>query len=85
MEVISVLLRYDQIHTNINFVHVPTVPLEDRPGMQRLPPLRELERLFNILPRYRVQTLAQFDNICTKKQMDAFNNGERYHPSKKSH
>jgi hypothetical protein len=45
MEVISVLLGYDQIHTNIKFVHVPTVPLEDRPGMQRVPPLQTLECL----------------------------------------
>jgi hypothetical protein len=60
MEVISVLLGYDQIHTNIKFVHVPTVPLEDRPGMQRVPPLRTLECL-NILPRNRVQTLADID------------------------
>jgi hypothetical protein len=60
MEVISVLLGYDQIHTNIKFVHVPTVPLEDRPGIQCLPPLRTLERL-NILPCNRARTLEDVD------------------------
>ena len=38
MEMISVLLGYDQVHTNIKFVHVPTVPLEERPAIEMCSP-----------------------------------------------
>ena len=60
MEVISILLGYDQIHTNIKFVHVPTVPFEDRVGIQRPSPLQTLQRL-NIVPRNRIRTLDDID------------------------
>ena len=32
-EVISLILGVEQVHTNQEFVHVPTVPLEEQPAM----------------------------------------------------
>ena len=34
MEMIAILLGYDQVHTNIKFVHVPMVPLEEHPAIE---------------------------------------------------
>jgi hypothetical protein len=44
MEVISVLLGYEQVYTNIKFVHVPTVPLEERPAFDQKRPLTALKK-----------------------------------------
>ena len=43
MEMICVVLGYDQVCTNIQFVHVPTVPLEERPGLERRKPIKKLQ------------------------------------------
>jgi hypothetical protein len=39
-EQISVLLGYEQIYTTFKFHHCPTVPLEERPGNDRIAPLK---------------------------------------------
>ena len=44
MEMICVILGYPQVYTNLEFVHVPTVPLEERPALQRESPLEKLVR-----------------------------------------
>ena len=36
METIANVLGYDQVFTNINFIHIPTVPLEEQPGMEKM-------------------------------------------------
>ena len=42
MEMIAILLGYDQVHTNIKFVQVPTLPLEERCAMDRPLPMERL-------------------------------------------
>lgn len=37
MEIISVILGYDQVYTNIDFVHVATTPLAECPGLEVRP------------------------------------------------
>ncbi len=37
METILHVLGYDQVFTNINFIHILTMPLEERPGMEKMP------------------------------------------------
>jgi len=39
MEMIAILLGYEQVHTNIKFVQIPTVPMEERPAVDRAVPL----------------------------------------------
>jgi len=34
MEMISILFDYEQVYTNIKFVHIPTIPLEERPALE---------------------------------------------------
>lgn len=43
MEVISILLGYDQVYTNIKFVHIPTVQLAERPALDKTKPICTLE------------------------------------------
>jgi hypothetical protein len=80
MEVISILLGYDQIHTNIKFVHVPTnVPLEERPGMERPVPLRTLE-CQGTVPHNHTQRLEDIDTTQAIPSwvMVGFSSGKRY-------
>jgi hypothetical protein len=58
--VISILLGYDQIHTNVKFVHVPIVPLEERQGVERPVPLRILE-CQGIVPHNHTQRLEDIN------------------------
>jgi predicted GIY-YIG superfamily endonuclease len=44
MEMICVLLGYDQVYSNFNFLHIPTVPLEERPAMDRAKPFQKLKK-----------------------------------------
>ena len=44
MEMICVILGYPQVYTNLEFVHVPTIPLEERPALERESPLDKLVR-----------------------------------------
>ncbi len=37
METIAHVLGYDQVFTNIDFIHIPTVPLEEQPGTEKMP------------------------------------------------
>ena len=43
MEMLCVLLGYDQVYTNFQFVHIPTVPLEERPAFDRKRPFTRLK------------------------------------------
>ena len=43
MEMICVILGYDQVYTNFSFVHIPMVPLEERPALDRKRPLQKLK------------------------------------------
>ena len=42
MEMICIILGYPQVYTNLEFVHIPTVPLEERPALERESPLGRL-------------------------------------------
>jgi hypothetical protein len=55
MEIICVLLRYPQVYTNITFLHASTLPLEERPGIERDPPLHDLQREGRIDPHDPVE------------------------------
>ena len=37
------VLGYDQVYTNLQFVHIPTVPLEERPAFDRKSPFARLK------------------------------------------
>ena len=37
METISHVLGYDQVFADIDFIHILTVPLEERPGTEKMP------------------------------------------------
>lgn len=41
-EALMLLLDIPQVYTDIKFVHVPTVPLEERPALDRVPPIVRL-------------------------------------------
>jgi len=43
MEMLCVVLGYDQVYTNFEFVHIPTVPLEERPAFDRKRPFAKLK------------------------------------------
>ena len=43
MEMLCVVLGYDQVYTNLQFVHIPTVPLEERPAFDRKLPFARLK------------------------------------------
>ena len=43
MEMLCVLLGYEQVYTTIKFVHIPTVPLEERPAFDRRLPFARLK------------------------------------------
>jgi len=45
MEMMSLLLGYQQVYTTLTFVHVSTLPMEERPGMERRAPVEELKRM----------------------------------------
>ena len=43
MEMLCVVLGYDQVYTNLQFIHIPTVPLEERPAFDRTRPFTRLK------------------------------------------
>ena len=43
MEMLCVVLGYDQVYTNLQFIHIPTVPLEERPAFDRTRPFSRLK------------------------------------------
>ena len=43
MEMISVALGYDQVYTDIQFVHIPKTPLAERPAFDRPKPIWKLQ------------------------------------------
>jgi len=42
MEMLCVILGYPQVYTDLEFFHVPTVPLEERPAVERIAPIKRL-------------------------------------------
>ena len=39
---IALILGYKQVYTTIDFLHVPSIPLEERPAYEKTPPLQKL-------------------------------------------
>ena len=42
MEMLCVILGYPQVYTDLEFFHVPTVPLEERPALEKIAPIKRL-------------------------------------------
>jgi hypothetical protein len=49
MEMLTVILGYDIVHTNIPFKHVPTVSLEERSGRAKVPTIIELKKMVCVM------------------------------------
>jgi len=43
-ECVALLLGYSQVYTNLEFVNIPTVTLEKRPGCEREKPIKKIDR-----------------------------------------
>lgn len=41
MEMLQILLKYKEVHTNMNFENIPTMPLELRAGIERISTLNK--------------------------------------------
>ena len=70
MEMLCVVLGYDQVYTNLQFVHVPMVPLEERPAFDRKLPFVRLKEE-GVLPEHvlpdRPQDLDGADVVASYK------------------
>ena len=61
MEVIAIVLGYDQIYTNLKFIHIPSVAYAERPGYKCPIPLKRTQQDANAVPPYHIQQLADLD------------------------
>jgi predicted GIY-YIG superfamily endonuclease len=58
MEIIALMLGYEQVFTNISFVHVSTIPLEERPGREKKTQLSYLKKQEEV-PRDQSRTIPR--------------------------
>jgi len=66
MEMYCVILGYPQVCTNLEFFHVPTIPLEERPGIEVTSPITKLVKEGKVAsraPRERPDDLDAGDVI----------------------
>ena len=63
MEVIAIVLDYDQIYTNLKFIFVPSVAYAERPGYECPIPFKRTQQDANTVLPYHIQQLADLDTV----------------------